>query len=77
MVELALRCDVALIHAARADTFGNLAFAATARNFAPLIAMAADMVIAEAEEIVPLGALPRTMSTPPAPSSTMSSRWRP
>ncbi|MFT7439013.1 MAG: acetate CoA/acetoacetate CoA-transferase alpha subunit, partial [Sulfitobacter sp.] len=52
LVEPALRADVALIHADRADTFGNLAFAATARNFNPLMAMAADCVIVEAESIV-------------------------
>jgi acetate CoA/acetoacetate CoA-transferase alpha subunit len=57
LVEPALRADVALIHADRADTFGNLAFAATARNFNPLMAMAADCVIVEAERIVPLGAI--------------------
>ena len=51
LVETALRVDVALIHAARADVFGNLAYAATARNFAPLMAMAADVVIAEAETV--------------------------
>ena len=65
VVETALRVDVALIHAARADVFGNLAFAATARNFAPLMAMAADVVIAEAEAVVPLGALdPDHVHTP-------------
>ncbi|WP_137701481.1 CoA transferase subunit A [Marimonas lutisalis] len=57
VLETALRADVALIHAARADTFGNLAYEATARNFSPLMAMAADRVIAEAEEIVPLGGI--------------------
>jgi acetate CoA/acetoacetate CoA-transferase alpha subunit len=57
LVEPALRADVALIHADRADTFGNLAFAATARNFNPLMAMAADCVIVEAESIVPLGTI--------------------
>lgn len=65
VVETALRVDVALIHAARADVFGNLAFAATARNFAPLMAMAADVVIAEAEAVLPLGALdPDHVHTP-------------
>ena len=67
VVELALRCDAALVHAARADTFGNLAFAATARNFAPLMAMAADLVIAEAEEIGPPGALPPDQIHTPGP----------
>lgn len=57
LVETALRADVALVHADRADSFGNLAYAATARNFNPLMAMAADRVIAEAETVLPLGGL--------------------
>lgn len=55
IIEPALRADVALLHAARADSFGNLAYVATARNFNPLMAMAADCVIAEAECLLPLG----------------------
>jgi acetate CoA/acetoacetate CoA-transferase alpha subunit len=57
LVEPALRADVALIHADRADPFGNLAYAATAQNFNPLMAMAASCVIVEAESVLPLGAL--------------------
>ena len=57
LVETALRADFALVHADRADTFGNLAYVATARNFNPLMAMAATRVIAEAETLSPLGAL--------------------
>lgn len=57
IVEPALRADVALLHAARADSFGNLAYVATAQNFNPLMAMAADCVIAEAESLLPLGGL--------------------
>ena len=57
ILESALRADVALVHADRADPFGNLAYAATARNFNPLMAMAATHVIAEAESLVPLGDL--------------------
>lgn len=57
IIEPALRADVALIHAAQADTYGNLVYAATAQNFNPLMAMAADCVIAEAEVLHPLGAL--------------------
>lgn len=57
LVETALRADVALVHADRADTFGNLAYVATAQNFNPLMAMAADRVIAEAETILQLGGL--------------------
>ncbi|WP_278923366.1 MULTISPECIES: CoA transferase subunit A [Pseudophaeobacter] len=57
LVETALRADVALIHADRADIFGNLAYVATAQNFNPLMAMAADCVIAETETLLPLGGL--------------------
>jgi len=65
MIETALRADVALLHADRADVFGNLVYAATARNFNPLMAMAADRVIAEAERVLPLGALaPDEVHTP-------------
>jgi acetate CoA/acetoacetate CoA-transferase alpha subunit len=55
MVETALRADFALIHAERADPFGNLTYRATARNFSPLMAMAADRVIAEVETLCSLG----------------------
>lgn len=58
LVEPALRADVALIHADRADPFGNLAYVATARNFNPLMAMAGARVIAEVETVLPLGDLP-------------------
>ncbi|MGH1417033.1 MAG: CoA transferase subunit A [Pelagimonas sp.] len=57
LIEPALRANVALLHADRADIFGNLAYAATAQNFNPLMAMAADCVIAEAESVLPLGGL--------------------
>jgi acetate CoA/acetoacetate CoA-transferase alpha subunit len=54
----ALRADVALIAARSADYRRNLVYSLTARNFNPLMAMAADLVIAEPNEIVPLGVLP-------------------
>ncbi len=61
----ALRADVALIRAYRADTAGNLVYRRTERNFNPLMATAADMVIAEVEEIVPVGKLsPDEIVTP-------------
>jgi 3-oxoacid CoA-transferase len=53
----ALRADVAFIRAYRADTAGNLVYRMTERNFNPLMATAADLVIAEVEEIVPVGEL--------------------
>ena len=58
LIEPALRADVALIAARSADYSGNLVYSLTARNFNPLMAMAADCVIAEPNEIVPLGVLP-------------------
>ncbi len=67
IVETALRADVALIHADRADTFGNLDYAATARNFSPLMAMAGATVIAEAERVLPLGELPADAVHTPGP----------
>lgn len=61
----ALRADVALIRAHRADTAGNLTYRMTERNFNPLMAMAADLVIAEVEEIVAVGKLsPNEIVTP-------------
>lgn len=61
----ALRADVALIRAYRADTAGNLTYRMTERNFNPLMATAADLVIAEVEEIVPVGRLsPEEIVTP-------------
>jgi acetate CoA/acetoacetate CoA-transferase alpha subunit len=53
-----LRADFALIGAKHADYSGNLDYALTARNFNPVMAMAADTVIAEADEIVPVGVIP-------------------
>jgi len=55
LVEPALRADVALVHAAKADKAGNLVFEKSARNFNPLMATAADLDIAEAEIIVEVG----------------------
>jgi 3-oxoacid CoA-transferase len=61
----ALRADVALVRAYRADTAGNLVYRMTERNFNPLMATAADLVIAEAEEIVPVGTIsPDEVVTP-------------
>ena len=61
----ALRADVALIRAYRADTAGNLVYQMTERNFNQAMATAADLVIAEVEEIVPVGILsPDEIATP-------------
>jgi len=67
IIETALRADVALLHAAAADPFGNLRYAATARNFNPLMAMAAERVIAETETLLPLGGLPAADIHTPGP----------
>lgn len=52
-----IRGDVSLIRAWRADTAGNLQYRMTESNFNPAAAMASDLVIAEVEEIVPVGEL--------------------
>ena len=57
LLETALRADFALVQAFLADCLGNLQYALTARNFNPVIAMAADTVIVEAENIVPVGVI--------------------
>jgi 3-oxoacid CoA-transferase A subunit len=57
VLELPLRADVALVYAARADRLGNLWYRHTARNFNPLMATAAETTIAEAGEVVEVGAL--------------------
>ena len=67
IVEPALRADVALIHASVADPFGNLVYEKSARNFNPLMATAANIVIAEVEKIVAIGDLdPDHIHTPGA-----------
>jgi 3-oxoacid CoA-transferase subunit A len=57
VMERALRGDVALIKAHKADELGNLTYRKTARNFNPVMATAADLVIAEVDEVVPVGRL--------------------
>jgi acetate CoA/acetoacetate CoA-transferase alpha subunit len=65
LFEKALKADIALIKAHKADTFGNLVYRGTSRNFNPLMAMAAKIVIVEADEIVPVGTLdPDNIVTP-------------
>ncbi|MDR0936433.1 MAG: CoA transferase subunit A [Oscillospiraceae bacterium] len=67
LLEKALRGDVALIHAWKADEMGNVVYHRTARNFNQVWATAADWVIVEAEEIVPVGSLdPDAIMTPGA-----------
>ena len=58
LLELPLRADFALLHAHEADYNCNLTYRLTATNFNPVMAYAADCVIAEANEIVPSGVIP-------------------
>src|SRR4249919_247818 len=67
LLETALRADFALVHAFLADYTGNLSYALTARNFNPVIAMAADTVIATADHIVPVGVIAPDHVVTPAP----------
>jgi acetate CoA/acetoacetate CoA-transferase alpha subunit len=67
LLEVALRADFALVQAFLADHLGNLSYVLTARNFNPVIAMAADIVIASADHIVPVGVLAPDHVVTPAP----------
>lgn len=58
LVEKPLKADFALVAAWRADYYGNLQYELTARNFNPSMALAGATVIAEANEIVPVGMIP-------------------
>jgi acetate CoA/acetoacetate CoA-transferase alpha subunit len=67
LLEKPLRADFALVQAFVADYLGNLGYALTARNFNPVIAMAADTVIVSADNIVPVGVLSPDHVMTPAP----------
>jgi len=67
LVEIALKADFALVQAFLADYLGNLSYALTARNFNPIIAMAADTVIASADNVVPVGVISPDHVVTPAP----------
>jgi len=67
LLETALRAQFALVHAFLADYLGNLTYALTARNFKPVMAMAADTVIVTAEHIVPVGVIAPDHVVTPAP----------
>ncbi|MDF2634075.1 MAG: 3-oxoacid CoA-transferase, subunit [Pelosinus sp.] len=65
LLEEPLKADIALLKAYKADTSGNLIYRFSARNFNPLMAMAAKTVIVEVEEIVSAGAIePDNVATP-------------
>jgi acetate CoA/acetoacetate CoA-transferase alpha subunit len=67
LLETPLRAAFALVQAFLADYIGNLSYALTARNFNPLVAMAADTVIATADNIVPVGVISPDHVVTPAP----------
>ena len=67
LLEVALRADFALVQAFLADYLGNLGYVLTARNFNPVIAMAAGTVIACADNIVPVGLISPDHVGTPAP----------
>ena len=65
VLEYPLHADFALIKAYRADRWGNLVYRKAARNFGPIMAMAAKVTIAQVAEIVPLGTIdPEVVVTP-------------
>ncbi|WP_419897348.1 3-oxoacid CoA-transferase subunit A [Roseomonas sp. USHLN139] len=65
VLEKPIRADAALIRARQADRLGNLTYNMGARNFAPVMATAAALVVAEVEEFVELGAIdPEAVVTP-------------
>ncbi|HRE19908.1 MAG TPA: 3-oxoacid CoA-transferase subunit A [Rhabdaerophilum sp.] len=65
VLEYPIKGDVALIKAHKADRWGNLVYRKTARNFGPIMAMAATTTIVEVDEVVELGALdPENIVTP-------------
>ena len=65
LLELPLKAEVAILKAWKADKAGNLVYRRLARNFNPTMAMAADFVIVEAEQIVEVGELdPDIIVTP-------------
>jgi acetate CoA/acetoacetate CoA-transferase alpha subunit len=67
LLEVALRADFALVQAFLADYLGNLSYALTARNFNPVMAMAADTVIVCADNVVPVGVISPDHVVTPAP----------
>ena len=66
LLEKPIKADFAFLYAKQADYIGNLTYALTARNFNPLMAMAAGVVLAEAQNIVPVGVMPPDAVMTPA-----------
>jgi acetate CoA/acetoacetate CoA-transferase alpha subunit len=67
LLETPLHADFALIEAFLCDYYGNLTYALTARNFNPLMAMAATTVIADVAHVVPVGMIPPDHVVTPSP----------
>jgi len=67
LLELPLRADFALVQAFLCDYIGNLTYALTARNFNPVMVMAATTVIVDAEHIVPVGMISPDHVVTPSP----------
>ena len=67
LLETPLRADFALVQSFLCDYSGNLTYVLTARNFNPVMVMAADTVIVEAEHVVPVGLIPPDQVVTPAP----------
>jgi 3-oxoacid CoA-transferase A subunit len=65
ILEMPIHADYAFIKAQKSDELGNLTYRLAARNFNPIMAMAANTTIAEVEEIVPVGSIePEHVMTP-------------
>ena len=65
LVERPLRAEVAFVRAWQADAAGNLVYYGTGSNFNPLMATAADYVVAEVDEVLPIGSIdPNRVVTP-------------
>ena len=65
LLELPLKADVAILHGSIVDKAGNVYHAKTTRNFNPVMALAADVVVVEAEKIVEVGEIdPHLVMTP-------------
>lgn len=65
VLEYPIKADFALIKAHRGDRWGNLTYRKSARNFGPIMAMAAKTTIAQVAEVVPLGGIdPEAVVTP-------------
>lgn len=65
LLELPIRSDIALVKGSVVDAFGNTRYKGTTKNFNPMIAMASDLVIVEAETLVEAGSLNKDMIMTP------------